>query len=288
MSQRVTGHTELLGLLAMPSRHSNSPLMHNSAFEKLGLDMVYVCFEVGLNEIQDAVKAIRTLKLVGCNVSMPNKKAVCRYLDRLSPAAELIGACNTIVNKNGMLEGHNTDGIGFISMLKDNGIELKGKRFTLAGCGGAGTAISIQAALEGAEEISIFNIHDEFWQNAELTVKKINENTSCKATLHSLEDKDDLKEEIKKGFMFVNSTGVGMKPMEGMTYIPSEDFFPKDVFVADIIYSPTKTRTLELAEEAGCRFINGTSMMLFQGAAAFKLWTGKDMPVGYIKDVLGL
>ncbi|MCC8013911.1 MAG: shikimate dehydrogenase [Eubacterium sp.] len=288
MSQRVTGHTELLGLLAMPSRHSNSPLMHNSAFEKLGLDMVYVCFEVGLNEIQDAVKAIRTLKLVGCNVSMPNKKAVCRYLDRLSPAAELIGACNTIVNKNGMLEGHNTDGIGFISMLKDNGIELKGKRFTLAGCGGAGTAISIQAALEGAEEISIFNIHDEFWQNAELTVKKINENTSCKATLHSLEDKDDLKEEIKKGFMFVNSTGVGMKPMEGMTYIPSADFFPKDVFVADIIYSPTKTRTLELAEEAGCRFINGTSMMLFQGAAAFKLWTGKDMPVGYIKDVLGL
>lgn len=288
MSQRVTGHTELLGLLAMPSRHSNSPLMHNSAFEKLGLDMVYVCFEVGLNEIQDAVKAIRTLKLVGCNVSMPNKKAVCRYLDRLSPAAELIGACNTIVNKNGMLEGHNTDGIGFISMLKDNGIELKGKRFTLAGCGGEGTAISIQAALEGAEEISIFNIHDEFWQNAELTVKKINENTSCKATLHSLEDKDDLKEEIKKGFMFVNSTGVGMKPMEGMTYIPSADFFPKDVFVADIIYSPTKTRTLELAEEAGCRFINGTSMMLFQGAAAFKLWTGKDMPVGYIKDVLGL
>ncbi|MCD7854219.1 MAG: shikimate dehydrogenase [Clostridiales bacterium] len=288
MSQRVTGHTELLGLLAMPSRHSNSPLMHNSAFEKLGLDMVYVCFEVGLNEIQDAVKAIRTLKLVGCNVSMPNKKAVCSYLDRLSPAAELIGACNTIVNKNGMLEGHNTDGIGFISMLKDNGIELKGKRFTLAGCGGEGTAISIQAALEGAEEISIFNIHDEFWQNAELTVKKINENTSCKATLHSLEDKDDLKEEIKKGFMFVNSTGVGMKPMEGMTYIPSADFFPKDVFVADIIYSPTKTRTLELAEEAGCRFINGTSMMLFQGAAAFKLWTGKDMPVGYIKDVLGL
>ncbi len=288
MSQRVTGHTELLGLLAMPSRHSNSPLMHNSAFEKLGLDMVYVCFEVGLNEIQDAVKAIRTLKLVGCNVSMPNKKAVCRYLDRLSPAAELIGACNTIVNKNGILEGHNTDGIGFISMLKDNGISVKGKRFTLAGCSGAGTAISIQAALEGAEEISTFNIHDEFWQNAELTVKKINENTSCKATLHSLEDKDDLKEEIKKGFTFVNSTGVGMKPMEGMTYIPSADFFPKDVFVADIIYPPTKTRTLELAEDAGCRFINGTSMMLFQGAAAFKLWTGKDMPVGYIKDVLGL
>lgn len=288
MSLNVTGHTELLGLMAMPSRHSNSPLMHNSAFEKLGLDMVYVCFEVGLNEIEDAVKAIRTLKLVGCNVSMPNKKAVCRYLDMVSPAAELIGACNTIVNKNGHLEGHNTDGIGFMAMLKDNNIDIKGKRMTLAGCGGAGTAVSIQAAMDGAGEISIFNIHDEFWDNAEKTVKKINENTSCKATLHSLEDKEDLRAEIAAGSLFVNATGVGMKPMEGMTYIPSSDFFPKGMDVVDIIYSPAKTRTLELAEEAGCRIINGTGMMLFQGAAAFKLWTGKDMPIDHIKNVLGL
>ncbi|MCD8090069.1 MAG: shikimate dehydrogenase [Clostridiales bacterium] len=288
MSQRVTGHTKLLGLLAMPSRHSNSPLMHNSAFEKLGLDMVYVCFEVGLNEIEAAVRAVRTFKLVGCNVSMPNKSAVCRYLDELSPAARLIGACNTIVNKDGHLEGHNTDGIGFVSMLKDSGVDIKGKKFTLAGAGGAGTAIAIQAALDGAAEISIFNINDEFWANGEKTVKKINENTDCKAKLYHLEDKETLKKEIASGFMFVNATGVGMKPMEGMTYIPSADFFPKDLFVVDIIYSPTKTRMLELAEEAGCRYINGTGMMIFQGAAAFKMWTGKDMPIGCIKNVLGV
>lgn len=287
MSQRVTGHTKLLGLMAMPSRHSNSPLMHNSAFEKLGLDMVYVCFEVGLNEIEEAVKAIRTLRLVGCNLSMPNKSAVCRYLDVLSPAARLIGACNTIVNKNGRLEGHNTDGIGFVSMLKDKGIDIKGKKFTLAGAGGAGTAIAIQAALDGAKEISIFNIQDEFWANGEKTVKKINENTDCKAVLYHLEDRETLKREIASGFMFANATGVGMKPMEGMTFTPSSDFFPKDLLVVDIIYSPAKTRMLELAEEAGCRYINGTGMMIFQGAAAFKLWTDKDMPIGYIKQVLG-
>ncbi len=289
MAQKVTGHTELLGLMAMPSRHSNSPLMHNTAFEKLGLDCVYVCFDVGLNEIEDAVKAIRTLNLKGCNVSMPNKSAVCRYLDRLSPACELIGACNTIVNKNGQLEGHNTDGIGYMAMLKDNGADIRGKKMVLAGAGGAGTAIAIQAALDGVGELSIFNIHDEFWENAHRTAKKINEKTGCKAYVHPLEDKALLKHEIESSYIFTNATGVGMKPLEGMTVVPSSDFFRKDLIVVDIIYSPPKTRLLELAEEAGCRIhINGTGMMLFQGAAAFKLWTGRDMPVDDIKEVLGL
>ncbi len=289
MAQNVTGHTELLGLMAMPSRHSNSPLMHNTAFEKTGLDCVYVCFEVGRDEIKDAVKAIRTLKLKGCNVSMPNKSEVCKYLDKLSPACALIGACNTIVNKDGCLEGHNTDGIGYMTMLKDNGVDITGKKMTLAGAGGAGTAIAIQSALDGVGELSIFNIHDEFWDNAHKTAKKINENTNCKATVYPLEDKELLKSEIESSYIFTNATGVGMKPLEGMTVVPSADFFRKDLVVVDIIYSPKKTRLLELAEEADCRiWVNGTGMMLFQGAAAFKLWTGKDMPIDDIKKVLEL
>ena len=115
MAERITGHTELIGLMAYPIRHSSSPAMQNEAFAKLGYDYAYLAFEVGADEIEDAVKAIRTLKMRGSNVSMPNKTLVGKYLDELSPAAELCGAVNTIVNDNGHLTGHITDGIGFMS-----------------------------------------------------------------------------------------------------------------------------------------------------------------------------
>ena len=196
MSERITGHTELIGLMAYPIRHSSSPAMQNEAFAKLGYDYAYLAFEVGADEIEDAVKAIRTLKMRGSNVSMPNKTLVGKYLDKLSPAAELCGAVNTIVNDNGKLIGHITDGIGFMQSLKDNDIDVIGKKMTIAGAGGAATAIEIQAALDGVKEISIFNIHDKFWANAEETVRKINEKTNCKATLYDLDDKEKLREEM--------------------------------------------------------------------------------------------
>ena len=128
MAERITGHTELIGLMAYPIRHSSSPAMQNEAFAKLGYDYAYLAFEVGADEIEDAVKAIRTLKMRGSNVSMPNKTLVGKYLDELSPAAELCGAVNTIVNDNGHLTGHITDGIGFMSALKDNDIDVIGKK----------------------------------------------------------------------------------------------------------------------------------------------------------------
>ena len=152
MAERITGHTELIGLMAYPIRHSSSPAMHNEAFAYLGLDYAYLAFEVDNNTLEDAVKGIRALKLVGSNVSMPNKTVVGQYLDKLSPAAELCGAVNTIVNENGVLTGHITDGIGFMQALKDNDIDVIGKKMTIAGAGGAATAIEIQAALDGVKE----------------------------------------------------------------------------------------------------------------------------------------
>ena len=124
MAERITGHTELIGLMAYPIRHSSSPAMHNEAFAYLGLDYAYLAFEVDNSTLEDAVKGIRALKMVGSNVSMPNKTVVGQYLDKLSPAAELCGAVNTIVNENGVLTGHITDGIGFMQALKDNDIDV--------------------------------------------------------------------------------------------------------------------------------------------------------------------
>ena len=288
MAERITGHTELIGLMAYPIRHSSSPAMHNEAFATLGLDYAYLAFEVDNSTLEDAVKGLRALKLVGSNVSMPNKTVVGQYLDELSPAAKMAGAVNTIVNDNGKLIGHITDGIGYMQSLKDNDIDVIGKKMTIAGAGGAATAIEIQAALDGVKEISVFNIHDKFWANAEETVKKINERTNCKATLYDLDDKEKLREEMADSYIFVNGTGVGMKPLEGMSVVPDKSFFRPELIVVDVPYSPLETTMRKMAKEVGCKTMNGLGMMLFQGAAAFKLWTGKDMPIEHMKEVLNI
>ena len=288
MAERITGHTELIGLMAYPIRHSSSPAMHNEAFAYLGLDYAYLAFEVDNSTLEDAVKGLRALKLVGSNVSMPNKTVVHKYLDELSPAAELCGAVNTIVNDNGKLIGLITDGIGYMQSLKDYDIDVIGKKMTIAGAGGAATAIEIQAALDGVKEMSIFNIKDKFWDNAVETVEKINTRTNCKATLYDLADLETLRREINDSYLFANATGVGMKPLEGKAVIPDTSFLRPDLIVTDTVYSPAETELLKMAKEVGCKRMNGFGMMLFQGAAAFKLWTGKEMPIEHMKEVLGI
>ncbi len=288
MAERLTGHTELIGLMAYPIRHSSSPAMHNEAFAYLGLDYAYLAFEVDNSTLEDAVKGLRALKLVGSNVSMPNKTVVGKYLDALSPAAQLCGAVNTITNENGVLTGHITDGIGFMQALKDNDIDPIGKKMTIAGAGGAATAIEIQAALDGVKEISIFNIKDKFWANAQETVKKINEQTECKAVLYDLDDKEQLRKEIEDSCILINATGMGMKPLEGQTWLPDTSFLRKDLICCDTVYAPLETKFLSMARESGCKRMNGMGMMLFQGAAAFKLWTGKEMPLEHMKEILNI
>lgn len=288
MAERITGHTELIGLIATPIRHSSSPRMHNEAFAKLGLDYAYLAFEVGNEELEDTIKGFRAMKVRGSNVSMPNKTVVHKYLDKLSDAAQMCGAVNTIVNDDGVLTGHITDGIGYMSGLKDAGIDIIGKKMTIVGAGGAATAIQVQAALDGVKEISIFNRKDEFYERAQKTVKDINEKTNCKATLFDLADLDKLKEEIASSYIFTNATGMGMKPLEGQTYIPDKSFLREDLIVTDVVYAPAETALLKMAKEVGCKTLNGFPMMLFQGAAAFKLWTNQDMPIEHVKEVMGI
>ncbi len=288
MSERITGHTELIGLMAYPIRHSASPAMHNEAFAELGCDYAYLAFEVGADEIEAGVQAIRTLKMRGSNISMPNKTLVGEYLDELTPAAKMCGAVNTVVNDNGHLIGTITDGVGFMQAAADNGINPIGKKMTIVGCGGAGTAIQIQAALDGVSEISIFNRKDDFYHRGEETVQKINSQTSCKATLYDLADLQKLKEEMDDSYLFVNATGVGMKPLEGQSVVPDKSYFHPELNVVDIIYAPRLTKLREMAKEVGCKTMNGLGMMLFQGSAAFELWTGKPMPIEHMKETLGI
>ena len=279
MSERITGHTELIGLMAYPIRHSSSPAMQNEAFAKLGYDYAYLAFEVGADEIEDAVKAIRTLKMRGSNVSMPNKTLVGQYLDELSPAAKIIGAVNTIVNEDGKLVGHITDGIGFVRNLKEHGVDVKGKKMVVLGAGGAATALTVQCALDGAASIAIFNPDDPFLDRAKGTAEKLaKEVPDCKVSVYCLDDQDKLREEIANADILANGTLAGMKPHDDITLV-DKSMFHKDLVVADCVYNPAETKMVKEAKEAGVKLaVGGKGMLLWQGAASYKLYTGLEMP----------
>ena len=269
----------MLGLMGTPVGHSKSPAMYNHCFAKYGLDWAYLAFDVTQEQAGAAVQAIRTLHMRGANVTMPCKSAVIPHLDKLSPEARAIGAVNVIVNDDGVLTGYNTDGMGYTRNLRRNGVEVKGKRLVVLGAGGAATAICVQAALDGAAEIAIFNRDDEFYPNGRRTVEKLAQSVpSCKASICPLEDSAALPEAVKRCDILVNATKVGMKPLDGETLIDPA-LFRAGLVVADTVYNPRETRMIQEAKAAGCKAaVGGIGMLLWQGVAAFKLFTGKDMP----------
>lgn len=287
MEKRITGSTGLLGLIGSPVSHSGSPAMYNYSFQELGLDYAYLAFDVPVSEVKNAIQAIRTFHMRGCNVTMPCKTEVVQYMDELSPAAQIIGAVNTIVNEDGRLVGHITDGTGFVDNLKDQGTQVKGKKLTIAGGGGAATAVQVQCALDGAREISIFNRKDAFFGRTVETAEKIKKACpNCVVNVYDIEDQEKMKEEMADSDIFVNATIVGMKPMENESVVKDVSAFHKDLVVCDVVYNPRETKLLKEAKEKGCKCIGGEGMLLWQGVAAFKLYTGKDMPVEGVKRIL--
>ena len=282
--KEITGHTKLFGVLGTPISHSISPQMHNEAFRQLGMDCVYVAFEVGEEGMRAAVEGLRTLNVRGYNVTMPNKNIMATLCDKLSPAAEIIGAVNTVVNDNGILTGYTTDGTGYMRAALDAGHNIVGKKMTLLGAGGASTAVFVQAALDGLSEISIFSrSNSKFNERAKNIIEKLKEHTTCKVNLYDLEDEARLRHEISESAILTNGTSVGMAPNTDHSIINDISMFHKDLIVSDIIYNPRETKLMRLAKEAGCLTFNGLYMLLYQGAEAFKIWTGQDMPVDIIK-----
>lgn len=286
MERRISGHTGLLALIGSPVGHSGSPAMYNYSFEKLGLDYVYVALDIQVDEVKDAIAGMKTFKMRGGNVTMPCKTEVVKYMDELSPAAQIIGAVNTIVNDDGHLTGHITDGTGFVSNLADHGVAVKGKKITVAGGGGAATAIQVQCALDGAREISIFNIKDEFFARTLKTAEKIRTAVpDCVVQVYDIADTARMTAEIQSSDIFANATIVGMKPMEGESVVKDLAAFRPGLVVVDAVYNPVETRLLKEAKAAGCTCINGKGMLLWQGVAAFQLIMGQEMPVAEVKEM---
>lgn len=279
MEQRIKGTTGLMGLIGSPVGHSGSPEMYNFSFRYHNLDYAYLAFDIKEDQVKEALEAIRLFRMRGCNVTMPCKNEAAKYMDELSPAARIIGAVNTIVNDNGKLTGHITDGTGFVRNLREHGVEVRDKKLVVLGAGGAATAIQVQCALDGAREISIFNPDDPFLARAKSTAEKLSkERPECKVRVFCLEDQERLKAEIAEADILVNGTLAGMKPHEEVSPITDTSVFRPELVVVDVVYNPEETRLLREAKEAGCKTVGGKGMLLWQGAAAYKLYTGLEMP----------
>jgi quinate/shikimate dehydrogenase len=281
---KITGHTVLTGLLGSPVSHSISPSMHNEAFKQLNLDYAYLAFDINEADLKVTVEGLKAMGARGFNVTMPYKNSIINYLDQLSPAASMIGAVNTVVNENGVLIGHNTDGVGFMQAVKTAGHDITKKKMTLLGAGGAATAICVQAALDNVSEINVFSIRDHFFDHAQDIVDAINKNTKCKVSLYDFEDEAILNKSIVDSQILTNATNVGMAPNIDNCIIKNMDVFRSDLIVFDVIYNPENTKLLRLAKEHGAIPMNGLFMLLYQGAAAFKIWTGQEMPIDLIKE----
>ncbi|KXA92976.1 shikimate dehydrogenase [candidate division MSBL1 archaeon SCGC-AAA259E17] len=273
----ISGKTKVVGLIGDPVKHSVSPSMQNAAFRKLGLDYVYVPFNVEKDSLQSALSGLKALKVRGVNVTIPHKSSVMDHLDEIEEPAKKIGAVNTIKREGQLLKGFNTDGIGAQSALKEKIDELKDKNIVILGAGGAARAISFTLAEKGAN----LTISNRTTSKAEELVREIKKKVGGKVK-EIPQDRKRLKEELEDSNILINSTSVGMHPDKDETILTAKEMH-SDLTVMDIVYNPPKTHLLKEAEKAGAKTISGLGMLVHQGATSFKIWTGRKAPVQTMK-----
>ena len=278
---KIDGYTRLAAVVANPIKHSISPFIHNRAFEATNTNGVYLAWEVEATDLAETVANIRRYQMFGINLSMPYKEQVIPYLDQLSEEARLIGAVNTVVNREGTLIGYNTDGKGFFKSLPS--FKISGKRMVLLGAGGAAKAILAQAILDGVSQVSVF-VRSASIEKTRPYLEKLQNETGFKADLFALEDVSELQARITDSDLLVNATSVGM---DGVSLpISASILLPERLLVADVIYQPFETPFLNWARNQGNHAVNGLGMLLYQAAEAFQLWTGKEMPTDQIWELL--
>lgn len=275
----VTGKTKTLGIFGYPISHTLSPAMHNAVIKALGLDMAYLPFEVKPSNLKEAINGIKSLGIIGVNITIPHKESVIRFLDAISEEARLVGAVNTIVNKDRKLIGYNTDGSGYIASLKEElGFNPKSKRIIIIGAGGAARGILAALAAQKPKSITVAN---RTLSRAVSLIKAFKE--KFRDTRFEAIDLDNnmLKIFFNRVDLLINTTSVGMKQGKALK-IPLETL-PKIAIVSDIIYNPLETLLLKKAKKLGLTTHGGLGMLVHQGARSFKLWTGMDAPMNVMR-----
>jgi shikimate dehydrogenase len=269
----IASTTKLCALIGDPVEHSLSPIMHNTVFHHLGLNYVYLCLRVTAANLRTAVEGIRSLGLVGVNVTIPHKITVMKYLDEIDPTAKDIGAVNTVVNRDGILVGYNTDGWGGLSALEAEGVPFRGKKVVLLGAGGAARALSFCIA-PLADVLVILNRTEEKALDLSTSLQRRFGKKIRGGPLH----RDVLPKEVEGADLLINSTSVGMYPRREGCLVEGSLLNPR-MTVFDIVYNPRETRLLREAKSVGAKTVGGLNMLVHQGALAFQIWTGVLPPI---------
>lgn len=281
--REIRGTSRLVGIIGWPVAHSLSPIMQNAAFAALGLDWFYVPLPVAPENVGHALEGLKALNFAGVNVTIPHKQAVMPYLQEISESAQNIGAVNTIVIRDGRLYGYNTDRVGFLNSLQEEGFEPAGKHCVVLGAGGAARAVAFALAGAGAASIFVLNRTVE---RAEFLVEDL---ASKYAAVHfasealARETLLDLNDSVD---LIVNTTSLGMYPRVETSPWPADVPVPAQATVCDLVYTPTRTMFLRRAEAAGAKTIDGVGMLVHQGATAFKFWTGQPAPVEVMRQAV--
>ncbi len=277
---RITGKTRICGIIGDPVEHSMSPVMHNAAFEMLGLNYVYLPFHVRKEGLRTAINGMRALSITGLNVTIPHKMAVIPFLDKLDLLAGRMGAVNTIANENGELTGYNTDAPGFVQALRAQGVEPDGKRIVILGAGGAAKGISFILAGAGARLV----ILNRTFHRAKELASQIAQDCQQKIEAMTLNEAN-LKRAFDGADILVNTTSIGMTPHVDRTPVAG-NLLDSRLVVSDIVYNPLETRLLREAKAAGARTIHGLDMLVWQGALAFEKWTRQKAPFEIMKKAV--
>lgn len=279
---RISGSTRLVGLIGSPVTYSGSPAVHNAVFEKMGYDFAFVPFNVEPENLEAAVRGMEALGFLGYNVSAPYKGAIVPYLHEISRVAEIVGAVNTVVIQNGRSLGDNADGAAFMRNLVLNGINVRGKKITVLGAGGAASAIAVQAALDGVAEIDVFNRQEAYQQSGYDLIDRLHAYSECAISLYALSDEEQLRASLAESALVVNATNVGYPDDPGC--LLTADLLRPELIVADLVYNPRETELIKLACSCGCKTVDGTGPFVQQAAIAERLWLGREMPVDFVME----
>jgi shikimate dehydrogenase len=269
----ISGKTRVCGVIGDPIEHSLSPTIQNAAFNHLKLDFVFLAFHVKAAELENAMRGMRGLGIHGLNVTMPHKSTLISYLDEVDSAVKFLGSANTILNKDDKLFGFNTDGVGAVNALRENGTELSDKKVLLLGAGGAAKAIAFSFAQE-AESLCILNRVPE---KAAVLADALNRMFGTEIVGGALSP-SAVQKSLQDADILVNATSVGMHPTVNQSLV-SPKWLKPNLAVMDIVYNPVETKLAKDAKAAGAKVISGVEMLIYQGAASLKIWTGKSAPI---------
>ncbi len=281
MGTTITTKTRLCAVIGNPVAHSLSPAIHNAAFQELGLDFVYLAFQV--EDLQSALAGMRALNnFRGMSVTIPHKIEAMNYVDEIAEVDRSIGSINTIINENGKLIGLGTDGLGALKAFVDAGVSLAGKHVLMLGAGGVARAIAFTLAQSARpSKLSLLDINEGLLQGLSADLRA---GTEVGIEAEMLTD-DSVARAMAHADVIINCTSIGMHPHEGVSLVPAELFRDGQV-VFDVVYTPLETKLLADAKSRGLVAISGIEMFINQAALQFQYFTGKEAPVAVMRRVL--